>query len=43
MRADSAKSVEARHAHNGLARGYAARIRTLQAEFGAPAMLLAVA
>jgi len=30
MRADSAASMEARHAHNGLARGYASRIAALR-------------
>ena len=33
MRADAAASSEARHAHRGLARGYADRVRLLQAEF----------
>jgi len=34
MRAAEAPSCEARHAHRGLARGYAARIRELQDRLG---------
>jgi hypothetical protein len=33
MRADAAASPEARHSHRGLARGYAERIRALQADY----------
>ncbi len=42
-RATTAASVEARHAHRGLASGYAKRIRALQASLGAPAILADVA
>lgn len=35
MRASAAASPEARHAHRGLAKGYAARIRTLSLDLGA--------
>jgi hypothetical protein len=38
-RAGSASSPEARHAHRGLAAGYAGRIRTLQTHLGARAIL----
>lgn len=42
-RATTAASVEARHAHRGLAFGYAKRIRALQASLGASAILADVA
>ncbi len=35
----AAPTSEARHAHNGLARGYADRVRTLQHDLGAAARL----
>ncbi|WP_185206634.1 hypothetical protein [Sphingomonas sp. NBWT7] len=39
MRTRAAESPEARHAHAGLTRGYAARIATLQADTGATSPL----
>lgn len=39
MRADSSDCMSARHAHRGLARGYAALIEQNQDEHGAGAML----
>jgi hypothetical protein len=42
MRADAARSVEARHAHRGLARQYAARIAETRQNADAP-LVLAVA
>lgn len=40
MRADSAACGEARHSHQGLARGYAVRIRELEELSGAGSSLL---
>ncbi|MCW3836167.1 hypothetical protein ACFQ1E_08950 [Sphingomonas canadensis] len=43
MMADAADCGEARLAHRGLAECYAARIRDLQQQLGAPAMLAGLA
>ncbi len=41
MRADDAASMEARHAHQGLARGYAQRISELRKMLGMQLPMLA--
>jgi hypothetical protein len=41
MRADSAASTEARHAHQGLARGYARRVAELREVLAARLPMLA--
>jgi len=40
MRADDAACCEARHAHQGLAQGYATRIRELEQVLGSGSSLL---
>lgn len=39
MRAEATDCLSARHAHRGMARGYAAMIAEIQADTGAGAML----